>query len=73
MDATEEPAEGPCLGRLVNHGTRRELNAKMKVITVNHTPALCLFAVRDIQKGEELLYDYGIKELRWKSDKKVNF
>ena len=68
IDATEEPGEqGPCLGRLVNHGEKNEINAKLKVIPdINGQPALCLFAQRDITTGEELLYDYGISDLPWK-------
>ncbi|KAJ8023168.1 N-lysine methyltransferase KMT5A-B [Holothuria leucospilota] len=74
IDATEEPAEiEPCLGRLVNHGEKNEINAKLKVIPDNKgQPALCLFAHRDIIAGEELLYDYGIKDLPWKVPSKKN-
>ncbi|XP_052243047.1 hepatoma-derived growth factor-related protein 2-like isoform X5 [Dreissena polymorpha] len=34
-------------------------------------PYLCLFAQRDIQTGEELLYDYSVSDLPWK-EKKAN-
>lgn len=65
IDATNEATEGPMLGRLVNHGVKREINVKLSVIDVNGTPALCLFACRDVAAGEELLYDYGVKGLPW--------
>jgi SET domain-containing protein len=31
----------------------------MKIIVCNGYPRLCLFALRDIDAGEELRYDYG--------------
>ncbi|KAK1793183.1 hypothetical protein P4O66_011592, partial [Electrophorus voltai] len=45
------------LGRLINDDSNP--NSKMKVIPVNDVPHLCLFALRDIQPGEEITYDYG--------------
>ena len=69
IDATKEPTEGPMLGRLVNHGERRERNAKLQVKNFEGIPALCLYALRDINKGEELLYDYGVNDLPWKKKK----
>lgn len=72
MDATSETAEGPRLGRLVNHGKGKEANARMRAITYADTPRLCLFATRDIQVGAEILYDYGIKERPWEK-KTVRF
>ena len=65
VDSTDEPCDGPQLGRLVNHGERRERNAKMKMVVVDGKPSLCLFAIRDIKSGEELLYDYGMNNLPW--------
>ncbi|XP_071854838.1 uncharacterized protein [Apostichopus japonicus] len=64
IDSTQEPSEGPMLGRLVNHGERQEINTK--IVNFHDTPAMCLFALRDINKGEELLYDYGVTNLPWK-------
>lgn len=64
MDATSEVGVGPQLGRLVNHG-RKDRNCVMKILEVNKRPYLCLFAAKDIPHGEELLYDYGIKDLPW--------
>ncbi|KAJ8018164.1 N-lysine methyltransferase KMT5A-B [Holothuria leucospilota] len=66
-DATAGPTSGPTLGRLVNHGDRHEVKCKMKVVEVNNAPTLCLFAIKDILAGQELLYDYGISDLPWKS------
>ncbi|XP_033101539.1 uncharacterized protein LOC117104801 [Anneissia japonica] len=72
MDATEEPVSGPILGRLVNHGEKREINAKVKVLVISGKPALCLFSLRNIAEGEEILYDYGVKDLPWKKNKTTN-
>ncbi|XP_052271857.1 N-lysine methyltransferase KMT5A-like [Dreissena polymorpha] len=66
IDSTLEVKSGQFLGRLVNHGKGKEQNCKMKCIEVNKKPYLCLFAQRDIQTGEELLYDYGVSDLPWK-------
>ena len=81
VDATQEPEEnGPRIGRLVNHGPNPGrladpvdckqpyyANSKMKPITEPNSrrPHLCLFAIRDIKQGEELLYDYGVDNLPW--------
>ncbi|XP_071853449.1 uncharacterized protein [Apostichopus japonicus] len=67
IDATEEPTCGPKLGRLVNHGEKREVNVKLHIIQVSGEPALCLFASRNIERGEELLYNYGVGNLPWKN------
>lgn len=66
IDATEEPATGPFYGRLVNHGEKEEVNVKLSIIDVDNNPSLCLFALRDINEGEELLYNYGVNNLPWK-------
>lgn len=47
VDASEEDGR---LGRLVNHGSKKEINCKMKLIG----EVLCLFGTRDIHEGEEL-------------------
>lgn len=39
----------------------------MKRIDVNGKPHLCLFAVDDIQEGEELTYDYGGEDCPWRT------
>lgn len=68
MDATAEPPRSSTLnlGRLVNHGEAKERNSKVKVVGDEVTPLLGLFATRDIPPGEEILYDYGVKDLPWK-------
>lgn len=63
IDATEETTDG--LGRLVNHGRKKERNCTMKVVDMENKPHLCLFATRDIKEGSELLYDYGITHFPW--------
>ncbi|MCJ8736636.1 hypothetical protein PDJAM_G00014750 [Pangasius djambal] len=52
------------LGRLVNDDSNP--NAKVKVISISRIPHLCLFALRDIQPGEEITYDYGGYDLPWR-------
>ena len=59
IDATSEPKAGRCLGRLVNHS--RKPTAHLRVLTYNNEPHLCLFAAHDLQRGEQLLYNYGTK------------
>lgn len=39
----------------------------MKRIDVNGEPHLCLFAVDDIQEGEEITYDYGGEDCPWRT------
>ncbi|VDN82715.1 unnamed protein product [Brugia pahangi] len=55
VDATDET---PYKGRLINHSVIRP-NLKTKVIELNGSKHLILIAKRDIDTGEELLYDYG--------------
>lgn len=71
IDATDEPSTDPVLGRLVNHGEKHEVNVKLKTLDVDGSPALCLFALRQIEPGEELLYDYGVDNLPWKTSAQV--
>ncbi|XP_013788393.1 N-lysine methyltransferase KMT5A-like, partial [Limulus polyphemus] len=54
VDATKESGR---LARLVNHS--KHGNLKTKSFSVQGIPRLILVAKRDIQPGEELLYDYG--------------
>ncbi len=65
MDATF--SEG--LGRLVNDAPHVDANCSMKKIMINGHPRLALFAKEDINPGEELRYDYGIKDLPWRKFK----
>ena len=41
----------------------------MKVVECDKHPHLCLFAIRDIAKEDELRYDYGVKDLWWRQQK----
>jgi len=58
------------LGRLLNHSCKHP-TLIAKVITVEELPRLIFVAFRDIEIGEELLFDYGerdeeaIKEFPW--------
>lgn len=58
------------LGRYVNDAAvdDNKNNAVMKLKVLNNYPRLCLFARRDIEKGEEIRYDYGdsINNLPWR-------
>ena len=63
VDASEENIT---VGRLVNHGEKSERNCRMKIVEVMGSPVLLLFATWVINTHEELLYDYGIKDLTWK-------
>ncbi|CAF1579406.1 unnamed protein product [Rotaria sp. Silwood1] len=55
VDATEETNR---LGRLINH-SRKNSNCQPKVFVIRDQPRLVLVALRDIEIGEELFYDYG--------------
>lgn len=54
VDATRESGR---MGRLINHS--KTGNCQTKLHDINGVPHLILVASRDIDKGEELLYDYG--------------
>ena len=54
VDATRESGR---LGRLLNHS--RNGNCRTKLVDIGDRPYLILVAKRDIELGEELLYDYG--------------
>ncbi|XP_026130060.1 N-lysine methyltransferase KMT5A-A-like [Carassius auratus] len=54
VDATKESDR---LGRLINHS--KNGNCQTKLHDITGIPHLILVASRDIQEGEELLYDYG--------------
>ena len=57
VDATKESGR---LGRLINHDLSG--NAKVEVVPIDGTPHLTLLASRDIEVGEEVLYDYGDRD-----------
>ncbi|KAJ8043799.1 N-lysine methyltransferase KMT5A-A [Holothuria leucospilota] len=52
-------------GRMVND-SHKNANCKMKVILVEDVPKLCLFAIKDLNEGDELRCDYGVKDLPWR-------
>lgn len=54
VDATKETGR---MGRLINHS--KSGNCQTKLHDINGVPHLILVASRNIDKGEELLYDYG--------------
>ncbi|MGH0167482.1 UNVERIFIED_CONTAM: hypothetical protein FKN15_062597 [Acipenser sinensis] len=54
VDATNETSR---FGRLINHS--KNGNCQTKLHDINGIPHLILVASRDIEKDEELLYDYG--------------
>ncbi|XP_054612616.1 N-lysine methyltransferase KMT5A-A isoform X2 [Dunckerocampus dactyliophorus] len=54
VDATKETDR---LGRLINHS--KNGNCQTKLHDIEGVPHLILVASRDIDEGEELLYDYG--------------
>nr|ALJ75659.1 SETD8 [Schmidtea mediterranea] len=58
VDATKESGK---LGRLLNH-SKLNPNCYVKVISINDSPRLAIFAKREIEIGEELLYDYGDRD-----------
>jgi len=60
IDATRE--NNSC-GRLINH-SKRYKNIKAKAIQPSgyDSPILIFVALRDIEVGEELLYNYDIKD-----------
>ncbi|MEQ2260013.1 hypothetical protein XENORESO_019744 [Xenotaenia resolanae] len=62
VDAAKEDGS---LGRLVNDDDISP-NAKMKYLTVQGKPHLCLFATREINQGEEITYNYGDSDWPWR-------
>ena len=46
------------MGRMINH-SKRKYNVRTKVMSIKEKPHLVLVAAREIEVGEELLYDYG--------------
>ena len=67
IDATENNRH---LGRLVNDGMGW-MNLlivwwECYLVHMPHPPCICLFALKDIEPGEELRYDYGNPMLPWR-------
>jgi len=69
IDATSVTG-GAVLGRLVNHSRRP--TAKMKVLSVDGIPHLCLFSICDMVAGQQVLYDYGVKNLPFHDKVRLN-
>ena len=47
-------------------------NCKMKILDIDGSDHLCLFAYEDIKKGSELRYDYGNEEAPWRHQVIIN-
>lgn len=56
---------------MVNDAPDSTRNSVMKLKVFSKSEHLCLFAVKDIQAGQEILYSYGERENLWWR-KKVN-
>ncbi|XP_016300861.1 N-lysine methyltransferase KMT5A-A-like [Sinocyclocheilus anshuiensis] len=67
IDASSEDGS---FGRLVNDDHQHP-NCKMKKIYVNGKPHLCLFALKDINEGEEITYDYEGDDCPWRTQKSI--
>ncbi|XP_062612699.1 N-lysine methyltransferase KMT5A-like [Saccostrea cucullata] len=59
------------IGRYVNDAAKsnHENNAEMVQLYLDGRPYLALFATRYIKPGEEIRYDYGVKDLPWRLEK----
>ena len=55
IDATDEKNVP---GRYINHSRKNE-NLLPRLVTINNQPRILFFASKDIQAGEELVYDYN--------------
>lgn len=63
IDASREDTS---LGRLVND-CHKSPNCKMRRLTVQGKPHLCLFAIENIQAETEITYDYGDSQWPWRN------
>ncbi|ROK25268.1 N-lysine methyltransferase KMT5A-A [Anabarilius grahami] len=63
IDASKEDGS---LGRLCNDN-HKSPNCSMKKIIVNNKPHLCLFAVKRIEIGSEIEYNYGDAQWPWRN------
>ena len=62
-----ERTKSSCIAQFVNDS--KSGNCVMKKIVVDDITRLCLFAVRSIEPGVELQYDYGDQESLFWRDK----
>ena len=62
------------LGRLVNDAPSNKVNCNccMRKIKDGKNIYLALYALREISVGEELRYDYGVKDLPWRKQRGTN-
>lgn len=58
LDATREDGT---YGRLMNH-SKRNPNVRAKPVEIDGGPAIIFVAMRDLEVGEELRYDYGERD-----------
>ncbi|XP_057290065.1 uncharacterized protein LOC130612732 isoform X2 [Hydractinia symbiolongicarpus] len=58
------------LGKFVNDSSVAA-NCAMKVVEIDGTPHLCLHAKRNISKGTEIRYNYGVSKLWWRGKKEL--
>lgn len=49
----------------VNDKQHKNANSTMKLLDINNSPHLCLFATKKINL-EEIRYDYGWKDAPWR-------
>ncbi|XP_035234688.1 uncharacterized protein LOC118206295 isoform X1 [Anguilla anguilla] len=56
------------LGQLVNDEPRP--NSEMKKMAVDGSPHLCVFAIKNIQKGEEIVFNHIGVDLPWRTSTK---
>lgn len=59
----EETTDHVC--QFVNDADDKESNAKMRLKVFNGKEYLCLYALRDISPGQEILYNYGDEINLW--------
>lgn len=52
------------LGKYINHSTRHS-NCAIKAVHYDGIFSICFFALKDIEKGMELRYHYGVTGLDW--------
>lgn len=57
--------ENGSLGRLVNDDHVNP-NCRVKKIVADRKPHLVLFALQNIERGDELTYDYGGSDWPWR-------
>ncbi|XP_071855059.1 uncharacterized protein [Apostichopus japonicus] len=67
IDATHSTGKG----KYCNDDWKKP-NAVVKKIIINKQPKLAIFANSEIKKGNEIRYDYGQPDARWRKKKKTN-